>query len=228
MYSHIALVLHTYTCHMAWVNSSCKVCTLHLPCPGMHYSGADAGGLQSSLTTGLHPSIKSSTYTYIPLYVAGAGAHCIRRWILVTSAEITRSRSIQSSAVVTEVWAFIHHATWVADGIPGHAVHLRVVYSRIAIDKSTKAAMQQAMVNLTTFHVQKCINSWGCGCLWLFSLYTLSQFPLRPSYIAPNISKPHMVGKWLACMQSTTCSATNNLINASFTCVGHTEHTEHA
>ena len=45
---------------------------------------------------------------------------CIRWWILVTSAETTRSRSIQSRAVVAEVWAFIHRATWVAVGIPGH------------------------------------------------------------------------------------------------------------
>ena len=34
-----------------------------------------------------------------------------------------------------------------------------------------------AMVNLTTFHIQKCINSWGCGCLWLFTLYTLGPTP---------------------------------------------------
>ena len=44
-------------------------------------------------------------------------------------------------------------------------IRLRVVYNRVVIEESIKAATQQAMVNLTTFHVQKCINSWGCGCL---------------------------------------------------------------
>ena len=46
--------------------------------------------------------------------------HCIRWWIFVTRAETARSRSFQSRAVVAKVWVFVHHATWVAIGIPGH------------------------------------------------------------------------------------------------------------
>lgn len=68
IYSCMMSVAHTCTYQMAQVNSPCKVCTLNLPRPGMHYSGADTWGLQSPLTIGLHPGIKSSNYTYIPLY----------------------------------------------------------------------------------------------------------------------------------------------------------------
>ena len=62
-------------------------------------------------------------------------------------------------------------------------VYLRVVYNRIAIYESIKAVMQQAMVNLTTFHVQKCINSWGCH---LF----VTVFPLY-SWPVPTWAKLH-------------------------------------
>ena len=52
-------VRHLYrarACATWRVNSPCKVNTLHLPRPGMHYSGADTGGQQTPLTTGLHPN----------------------------------------------------------------------------------------------------------------------------------------------------------------------------
>ena len=51
----------------------------------------------------------------------GAQVRCIRWWILVPSAETTRRRSIQSRAMVAEVWAFIHLATCMPIGIPSHA-----------------------------------------------------------------------------------------------------------
>ena len=35
-------------------------------------------------------------------HVVGGRVHCFRRWIFVTSAETTRSRSVQSRAVVME------------------------------------------------------------------------------------------------------------------------------
>ena len=57
---------------------------------------------------------------------------CIRQWIFVTSAETTRSRSVQSRAVVTEVKAFIHRATWVAIGIPGHTYFSHVTIASMA------------------------------------------------------------------------------------------------
>ena len=57
---------------------------------------------------------------------------CIRQWVFVASAETTRSRSVQSRAVVAEVWAFIHHATWVAVGIPGHTYFSYVITARVA------------------------------------------------------------------------------------------------
>ena len=31
-YSHMVPISHTCTCYVAWVNSSCKVCTLQLNC----------------------------------------------------------------------------------------------------------------------------------------------------------------------------------------------------
>ena len=52
-------IRHLYracACATLRVNSPCKVNTLHLPRPGMHYSGADTGGQQTPLTTGLHPN----------------------------------------------------------------------------------------------------------------------------------------------------------------------------
>ena len=104
--------------------------------------------------------------------------------------------------------------------------------------QSMKAIMQKwwkhkgcdaAMVNLEPFmsriHKQLGLFSSVCDCL-PFAL--LAQFPLGPSYIAPNMCKPHMAGKWLACTQATTCSITNNLTHTSFACVEHTEYTEHA
>ena len=64
-------------------------------------------------------------------------------------------------------------------------VHQRVVYRRIAINESIKAATQQSMVNLTTFHVQKCIISWGC---YLFVIV----FPFY-SWPIPTWAKLHCV-----------------------------------
>ena len=64
-------VRHLYfarACATWQVNSPCKVNTLHLPRPSMHYSGADTGGQQTPLTTGLHPNSLSSNYTYMSLY----------------------------------------------------------------------------------------------------------------------------------------------------------------
>ena len=64
-------VRHLYracACATWRVNSPCKANTLHLPRPGMHYSGADTGGQQTPLTTGLHPNSESSNYTYMSLY----------------------------------------------------------------------------------------------------------------------------------------------------------------
>ena len=65
-------------------------------------------------------------------HVGGARVRYIRRWILVTSAETTRSRSIQSSAVVAEVWAFIHRTTWLAIGIPGHTYFSHAIAANTA------------------------------------------------------------------------------------------------
>ena len=64
-------IRHLYRAHAHdtwWVSSPCKANTLHLPRPGMHYSGADTGGQQTPLTTGLHPNSKSSNSKHMSLY----------------------------------------------------------------------------------------------------------------------------------------------------------------
>ena len=72
---------------------------------------------------------------------------CIRRWIFVPSAETTRRRSIQSRAVVVEVWAFIHLATYMAIGIPSHT------YFSHATIASTAWTMGMATLKKGTSHL---------------------------------------------------------------------------
>ena len=94
-------IRHLYrarACATWWVNSLCKVNTLHLPRPGMHYSGADTGGQQTPLTTGLYPNSKPSNYTYMSLYNCSQIRivdHCIVAYtpcIQLTYSEATKSQ----------------------------------------------------------------------------------------------------------------------------------------
>ena len=88
---------HACACDTWRVNSPSKANTLHLPYPGMHYSGADTGGQQTPLTTGLQPYSKPSNSTYMSLYNYSQSRkrdHCIGAY--TPCIQLTYSKAAQS------------------------------------------------------------------------------------------------------------------------------------